>query len=156
MEATGIEHCNCLRTPTKIEETLGKDANVSEANRDWPNSYTYFIGMMLYLASNTIPDISFAVHQCDHFTHNIKELQETDVERICRYLKGTKDNGLVFNPSNKLVVDFYDDAYFAGLWGHEKPEDPIFTRSRTGFVVNFPTVLYCGCQNYRHSLLFLH
>ena len=47
------------------------------------------------------------------------------------------NTGLVFNPSNKLVVGFYADAYFAGLWGHENPQDPICDRSRTGFVVTF-------------------
>ena len=43
----------------------------------------------------------------------------------------------MFNPSKKLVVDFYTDADFAGLWGHENPQYPICTRSRTGFVINF-------------------
>ena len=32
-------------------------------------------------------------------------------------------------------MDFYADADFAGLWGHEDPQDPICARSRTGFVV---------------------
>ena len=43
----------------------------------------------------------------------------------------------MFNPSKKLVVDCYADADFAGLWGHENPQDPICARSRTGFVVKF-------------------
>ena len=93
--------------------------------------------MMLYLASNTSPDISFAVHQCAWFTHNNKVSHETNVKRICRYIQGTKDNGLVFNPSKKLVVDCYADTDFAGLWGHEDPQYPICARSRTGFVVTF-------------------
>ena len=36
-----------------------------------------------------------------------------------------------------MVVDCYDNAYFAGLWGHENPQDPIYARSRTIFVVTF-------------------
>ena len=36
-----------------------------------------------------------------------------------------------------LVVDCYADADFAGLWGHEDPQGPIFAKSRTGFVVTF-------------------
>ena len=92
---------------------------------------------MLYLASNTRPDISFAVHQCARFTHNTKVLHETAVKRMCRYIQGTKDNGLVFNPSKKLGVGCYADADFAGLWGHEDPQDRICARSRTGFVVTF-------------------
>ena len=43
----------------------------------------------------------------------------------------------MFNPSKKLVVDCYADANFAGLWGHEDPQDPIGARSRTGFVITF-------------------
>ena len=93
--------------------------------------------MMLYLASNARPDISFAVHQCVRFTQNTKVSHKTAVKRICRYLQGTKDNGLVFNPSKKLVVYCYADADFAGLWGHEDPQGPICARSRTGFLVIF-------------------
>ena len=59
------------------------------------------------------------------------------LKMICRYLQGTKDNGLVFNSSKKMVVDCYSDADFAGLWGYEYPQDSIFTRSRTVFVVTF-------------------
>ena len=62
LEATGMEDCNGLPTPTKVDAPLGTYANGSEAKRDWPNSYDSVIGMMFYLASNTIPYISFAVH----------------------------------------------------------------------------------------------
>ena len=110
-----MDHSNGLPTPTKVEAPLITEVNGSEANRDWPNSYASVIGMMLYLASNTIPDISFAVHQCSRFTHSTKVLHKTAVKRICRYLQGTKDNGLLFNTSKKLGVDCYAGADFAGL-----------------------------------------
>ena len=59
------------------------------------------------------------------------------MKSICRYHKVTKDNGLVFNPSKKLVVDCYADADFAGLWRRENPQGSICARSRNGFVVTF-------------------
>ena len=62
LEATGMEHSNGLPTPIKVEAPLGTDINGFEAKRDWPNSYASVIGMMVYLESNTRPDISFAVH----------------------------------------------------------------------------------------------
>ena len=93
--------------------------------------------MMLYLALNTLPDISLAFHLCARFTHNTKASHETAVKRKCWYLQGIKDNGLVFNPSKKLVMDCYADTDYARLWGHEDPQDPICARSRTGFVVTF-------------------
>ena len=63
LESTGMEDCNGLPTPTKVEAPLGTDINGSEDKINWPNSYAYVIEMMLYLASNTRPDVSFAVHQ---------------------------------------------------------------------------------------------
>ena len=93
--------------------------------------------MILYLAPNKRQVISFDVHQCGRFTHNTKASHKIDVKRICWYLQGTKDNGLVFNPSKNLVMDCYADADFVGLWGYGNPKDPIYARSRTGFVVTF-------------------
>ena len=121
-----MEHFNGLPAPTKVGVPLGTDANGSEATRYWPNSYSSVIGTMLYLVSNTRPDISFAVQHCAQFTHNTKASHEKAVKSKCWYLQGTEENGLVFNPSNKFVVDFYADADFAGIWGHENPLDPIF------------------------------
>ena len=46
-------------------------------------------------------------------------------------------------------MDCYADADFAGLWGHEDPQDPICDRSRTGVVVtfsNFPLLLVSKLQ----------
>ena len=58
-----MEYSNGFPTPTKVEAPLGTDENGSEANRDCPNTYDSVIRMMLYLASNTRPYISVAVHQ---------------------------------------------------------------------------------------------
>ena len=112
LEATGMEHCNGLPTPTNVEAPLVTDANGYEANRYLPNSYASVIGMMLYMASNTRPDISFAGHQWARFTHNTKASHNKSVKRICWYLQGTKDNGLEFNPSQKMVLGCYADVYF--------------------------------------------
>ena len=126
-----------MTTPTKVEAPLGTDKNGSEANRDLTNSHASVIGIMLYLESNTRADISFSVYQCDQFTHNTKAFHGTGMESLCRYLKGTKNKGMVLNPYNKMVVDFCSDAYFAGLWGYENTPDPICARNRTGSVVTF-------------------
>ena len=108
------------------------------------------------MALNTRPYISFDFRQCARFTHNTKESHETTVKRICQYLQITKDNGLLFKPFKKLVVDYYADIDFAGLWGHENAQDLICAGSITGFVLIFPIVLYSGYQNYRHILFFIH
>ena len=125
LESIGMEHFNGLPTPTKVEAPLGDEDNSYESKRDWNNSYAYVIGMMLYLSSNTRQDVSFSIHQCARFIHNTKASCEVAVKRIYWYLQITKDKGLLFNLSKKLVVDFYDDAGFAVLWGYENPQERI-------------------------------
>jgi len=132
--ATGMVDCNVKPTPTKSEGPLGSDVNGRPASKSW--SYASVIGMLLYLASNSRPDIAFAVHQCARFTHSPKASHEEAVLRIMRYLQGTKDNGLIFRPNMKAIsVDCYVDADFAGLWGHEDDQDPVCVKSRTGYVI---------------------
>ena len=133
LEATKMVDCNAKSTPTKQDAPLGSDLNGELAKREW--NYASVIGMMLYLAANSRPDISFAVHQCARFTHNTKASHEEAVLRICRYLKGTINDGMIFKPCKDSTLDCYVDADFAGLWGHEDPLDPICVRSRTGFVI---------------------
>ena len=59
---------------------------------------------MNYISGTTRPDILFAVHQCAKYSIDPKQSHEEAVKRIGRYLKKTKDKGLVFtsNGSNEL------------------------------------------------------
>ncbi len=91
--------------------------------------------MLLYLSSNSRPDIQFAVYQCARFTHNPKHSHADAVKRICRYLQGTKDKGLEFVPTKEMELDCYVDADFAGLWNYESDQDPVCVKSRTGYVI---------------------
>ena len=88
LEDTGVYYCDGFPTPSKVEALLGTDYNGSEAKRDWPNSCDSVIGVMLYLASKIIPDISSAFHQCARFTHNTKASYDIAVKMICWYIQG--------------------------------------------------------------------
>ena len=57
---------------------------------DWSNNY---------LAVTTIPDVIFAIHQCEKYSMDPKQSHEEAVKRIGRYLKKTKDKLLVFKPN---------------------------------------------------------
>ena len=91
--------------------------------------------MLLYLASNSVPDIAFAAHQWACFTHSAKASIDAAILRTCCYLQGTKEDGLIFNPTTELNVDCYVDADFAGLIRVVDPADPISVKSRTGYVI---------------------
>jgi len=139
LAATGLQDCNAKPTPCSADgKPLGTDADGPLAKEDW--SYPSVVGMLLYLAGNSRPDIAFAVHQCGRFTHAPKASHEAAVIRICRYLKGTRDQGLILKPGNELNVDCFVDADFGGLFSVEDSMDPVSAKSRTGYVI-----MLAGC-----------
>ena len=127
-----MEQCNTKATPCNVEP-LGTDKTGQPCQEQW--EYASVVGMLMYLCSNSRPDIQYAVHQCARFTHCPRRSHELAVLRICRYLQGTRDRGLRFKPTPELRLDCYVDADFAGLWNVENIQDPVCVKSRTGFVL---------------------
>jgi hypothetical protein len=116
------------RTPAS-STPLGTDAKGHAFQGDW--DYARVVGMLLYLSSNSPPDIQFAIHQW----HNPKASHGEAVKRICRYLQGTRERGLIFRPTKEMTLDCYSNADFAGLWNYEEDQDPVCVKSRTGYVL---------------------
>jgi hypothetical protein len=133
----GMENAKSLPTPA-LKEPLGTDPQGEPFNEKW--NYAAAIGMLLYLSSNTRPDIQFAVHQAARFTHAPRKSHGQAVKRIVRYLVGTADKGTKFIPDLTQGLDCYVDADFAGLYGYEDDQDPVSVKSRTGF-----TLTLFGC-----------
>ena len=132
LDSTEMSNCNSVATPA-LKEPLGTNAHGEHCTHNW--DYAQIVGMLMYLSTNTRPDIQFAVHQCARFTHCPRHSHERAILRICRYLQGTKTQGLRFIASEEaLTLDCYVDADFAGLWNVEDKEDPVCVKSRTGFV----------------------
>ncbi len=124
-------------TPAEAKP-LVKDVAGDPALGDF--SYSSVVGMLLYLAGHTRPDIAYAVNCCARYMFCPRRSHELALKRIGRYLKATRDRGLVLNPSKELKIDCYPDADFAGMYGHEDSSDPSCVKSRTGFVI---TVANC-------------
>ena len=98
------------------------------------------IGKLNFIAANTHPDISFAVHQCARFCANPKAIHDLEVKRIIRYLIATRDKGLIMTPTSTLGLDAYVDGDFAGMWHKKQFHLRENVSSRTGFIITF-----CGC-----------
>jgi hypothetical protein len=94
--------CNTKATPCN-KVPLGTDPNGLPTTKKF--EYASAVGMLLYLSSNSRPDIQYAVHQCARFTHFPKKSHE----------------------------DAIVDADFAGLYGVEDDQDPMCVKSRTGY-----------------------
>ena len=73
---------------------LGTDADGDPFDEEW--SYPSVVSMLLYLFSNSRPNIQLTVHQCVQFTHSPKASHARDIIKIERYLAGTKTRGLTF------------------------------------------------------------
>jgi hypothetical protein len=101
-----------LSTPAEIGP-LPKDVDGAPAAGNI--NYPAVVGMLLYLSGHSRPDIAFAVHQVARYTFKPTRRHELALVRIGRYLKGTKDEGMIMCPSEEPSVDCFPDADFAGL-----------------------------------------
>jgi hypothetical protein len=99
--------------------------------------------MMLYLSTNTRPDIAFAVSQVARFSHNPKKSHAAGVKMIVRCLARTFDKGAIVTPTGTLEMDTHCDADFAGLYRRDPDNEPTSVKSRSGCIIalgGFPLV----------------
>ena len=119
MEQSGLIDCvietlglnSCISTPkwTLAEGTpLVRDEDGELLHGNF--SYSSVITMLLYLSRHTRPDISYTVNCCTRYMFNPCHSHEIALKRISRYLKATRDKGLVLNPCKKLRVDCFPNA----------------------------------------------
>ena len=130
--ATGMENCNPKHTPA-LKATLGIDPDGVPMSADW--SYPSIIGILLYLTTNTRPDIAFAVSQVARFPHSPKQSHKNAVKHIIRYLAKTVDKGIIVKPSVGLSLDCFVDADFAGLYNRDPDTEASSVKSRTGYII---------------------
>ena len=87
------------------------------------------------------PDLAFAVYQCVRFSICPKLCHEQAIKRICRYLKGTVDKGMILQIDESKGIECYTDADFVGGWNKETTTDPTSVLSRAGYII-----FYKGCH----------
>ena len=136
---------NTKKTPVG-KPVLNKDLSGKPRKLKW--NYRTAVGMLSYLQGNTRPEISMATHQCARFCTDPKLSHEQAIMRIGRYLMGTMDRGIIFEPDPSKGLECYVDADFAGGWTLEDPDDADNVLSRMGYVI-----CYAGCPVYWVSRL---
>ena len=97
--------------------------------------------MLLYLSSNTRPDICFSVSQVARFTHSPKQSHATAVKTIVCYLSGTIDKGTIIRLPSIYGLTCFPDSDFAGLYQRDPDDYPSSARSRSGYLIKF-----CDCS----------
>ena len=105
IKASGMIDCNTAVTPSS-SNPLGTNKSGEPCYELWeyPDK---IVGILMFLATNSRPDIAHAVNQCARFTHNPKASHATAVKHIIHYLKGTQTQGMLLKPNGQLqVVDY--------------------------------------------------
>ena len=132
IRVTGLENCKPNVVPC-VQTALGSDPDGSPMSDEW--NYLSVVGMLLYLACNSRPDIAFAVSQVARFSNNPKASHAKAVKTIVRYLAGTRNQGTILRPSGGLLFELFVDADFCSLHGVEDSRNPISAKSRTGYII---------------------
>ena len=136
LKAAGIDLRMSNSRPTPVVgPLLSHDENGPEQKHDW--KYRTLTGMLGYLQQTSRPDILMASHQCARFNADPKLCHERAVKRICKYLLGTRDKGIVFKPDPTEGLECHVDADFAGGWTSGDSSNPETVLSRTGFVISY-------------------
>ena len=151
MDTTGMTDCNSNRTPT-TKEALASDEKGEPMEDAW--NYKSIVGMLLYLSTNTRPDIAYAVSQVARFSHSPRKSHASAVKTIIRYLAGTKDQGVIYERPEHFKMDCFVDADFAGLYGRDPPESPTSVKSRTGYIISVGGC-YILCKSQLQSTIAL-
>jgi hypothetical protein len=97
-------------TPACSTTKLASDEG-GEDFKDKDFNYRQVIGKLLYLEKSTTPDIACAVHQYTRYCTSPKVSHAQAVKIICRYLLGTKDKGLIFDPKEHSFVCWVDASH---------------------------------------------
>ena len=123
-------------TPAMSSNILRRD----EDGEDFDKSFNYrsVVGKLNYLEKGTRSDIAYITHQCARFTESPKESHAKALRWLGRYLKGTRDKGLILKPGNGKGLQVHVDADFSGNWDPKSPQkDRDTARSRHGYIVSY-------------------
>jgi hypothetical protein len=101
----GYSECEPAPTPYDPSKLLKKNRRTS---RDQLR-HSQIVGSLMYLASATRPDISFAVSKLSRFVSNLGDDHWCALERVLRYLKCTMSLGIHYT-GYPTVLEGYCDA----------------------------------------------
>ena len=112
------------KTPTSSQHLEPKEEHEKELDVTTP--YRGIVGTSLYISEMTRPDTSLAVNQVSKYVSNPTRRHWNAAKRILKYLKKTKNLGLIFKRQGNQRLIGYTDADFAN--------DTEKRRSVSGFV----------------------
>lgn len=127
VEVFNMENSKPVKTPMMVN-----DDGTKEMNQSFP--YRESVGSILYLASKTRPDLTYAVGYASRHLDKPSKQDVANVKRILRYVNATKNLGISYkinSSKDEEELIGYTDSDYAG--------DIETRKSTSGFVI-----MYCG------------
>jgi hypothetical protein len=97
LEDVGLVGDHVTQKHTPAMQILQPNPNAAPFDAPW--NYRSIIGKLNFLAQNTRPDISMAVHMCARFVNQPNRTHQDAVKYLCRYLHYTCTRGLILKPT---------------------------------------------------------
>ena len=123
LERAGMANCKPVAMPV---DTKSKASSTDGKLIDDVTSYWSVAGALQYLTI-TRPDIAYAVQQVCLHMHAPRDVHQTMLKRVLRYVKGTTTLGIQLRSAPTAMITAYSDADWAGC--------PDTRRSTSGFCV---------------------
>ena len=108
LESAGMTDCNHAPTPYVAEQTALED---DEEKVD-KNTYLSYVGSLNYLACYTRPDILYALSRIAQQCSSPNKADMRRVMRVFRYVKGTRELGIVYKADVEVCMASNVDANF--------------------------------------------
>ena len=106
----GMNDCKAVMCPTDISSRLVPSDAATKVDAPFREA----VGALMHLMTATRPDIAYAVGYVSRFMENPQQEHWIAVKRIFRYLQGTKEHGIRYQPSDEINFRGYSDADWAG------------------------------------------
>jgi hypothetical protein len=107
----GSSDCDPAPTPYDPSMLLRKNWRIARDQL----TYSQVIGSLMYLASATRPDISYAVSKLSLFVSKPGDDHWRALERVLRYLKGTMTYDIHYTGNPKVLECYYDANWISDV-----------------------------------------
>jgi hypothetical protein len=101
--------------------------------------YSQIIGSLIYLASATRPDISFAMSKLSRFTSNLGDGHWLVLKRVMHYLAGTMDYEIHYSRYPAVLEGYSDASWISDV-------DELYVTSGYVFTLGYAIVSWRSCK----------
>jgi hypothetical protein len=142
LEKFGYQDAHAVGNPMETNVRLAPLDKEEKSETSFP--YREAIGMLMYLATSTRPDLAFTLGQLSRFVANPSAKHVGAVKRVLRYLAGTLDYGITYERKQDAVGEVVLDGYSDSDWAN----DPEQRKSTTGFVFSLSggAIAWMSCR----------